>query len=165
MDLTDLTLMGETSWFLVHFNLNEETKLIAKSHYVHKCLLSSLIVDLETRGYSVNSIDSVDTINLDLGGIIMTGMPMETIRLDLVDIQIWSHQALGIVDLMLCYSDQPRSFKSKDKYYKVHHWGFCTVFTVDQRNALLEALIEMGPAADARADIFIEAANRKNKKD
>lgn len=165
MELTDLTALDETSWFLVHFNSNEETQAICKSHYVHKCLLSSLITDMQIRGHSLCSIEPVEEFCIDLGGAIIMGMPIETIRLDLVNIDLWSHQILGITNLILSYSDNPRQFVNGQKYYKLHHWGFCTVFTADQHDALIEALLEMLPDAEERSDEFIDSMAKKIDKD
>lgn len=146
-----------------------------KLHVCPKRLGTALITDLCER-YFTKSGDELDTSNIvvkpiskiivDLPGMCMTDRPYELIKLDTLSISIPSQDFQMIFDHAL--NLKMREFSNGEKYFKLHGWNVCVVFTLKQFELLIEAMGDMLSTANLKADIaneeFSDRIDEINKK-
>lgn len=139
-----------------------------KSHYVPKQLVSALLVDLQERRASdypgsesdwTTSVKSVTDGEIDLPGLCMVDRPYEEIRIDSFSLMIPSQDFETIKERL--ESSKLRRFANGQKYYKVHGWRTCVVFTPEQRDTVLESMREnMTEVRDRRREANRELRRR-----
>ena len=140
----------------------------AKVHAVPDSLLPQLMNEMvEERGHPVEDFDvkypghalgpnpkPITEWAIDFGGVWATGQPLETVHLDGLEIEIASDNvgyALAMIRDM-----KARYFTDGTPYYKLHHWHFCLVMTLDQGLDLMAKLDAIEGAAAVRADEWFD---------
>lgn len=127
-----------------------------KTHAVPTDLTQIIINNLVLRGFTFESLEDLHEWGIDLGGSVFIDMPQEEVNIDGLKITIWSHQVSGVIEML-------QTALLKTGYYKMHHWYYCTVFTPQQRDMLINKLLGIEEQANQRADKFTEWAIKSLK--
>jgi hypothetical protein len=154
MELIDYSA-SSSAWFKIF--VEEDIK----QYVVHKSLLTDTISNLLSLGFTVESIEQVDYLPFDLGGSIMMGMPKETIRLDLLTIDLWSHQVAGVAQFLDTHIDNIRVFQSNKKYYKVHNTFWCLIMSKEQFDMFKTACYDLSLEAENNFQDFMSSHKTK----
>jgi hypothetical protein len=119
-------------------------------------VVAAIIQDLTTREHEeegageVVDVSGTDTGWCDRPGMIMVDRPIEKIKIDTFHLDIPSQDFQYFVRKLI---DAPeRTTPDGQKYYKIHGWLHCVVFTPDQRDIVLQTMAEMWPEVEAKAD-------------
>ena len=129
----------------------------AKTHVVptdvlekKNCTVVHFVMEnLLLRGFTLENQEEITSWSIDLGGSIFMDMPQEEVNIDGLKITIWSHQVSGVIEML-------QTAPLRTGYYKMHHWHYCTVFTPQQRDVLINKLLVIEEQANQRADKFTE---------
>lgn len=154
MEVIDCTACA---WFKVWF---KELNAI----YVHKSLLTDLISLEVSFGNELEQVEPVDYLPIDLGGSIMIGMPKETIKLDLLTIDMWSHQVLGVGQYLENYIDEMRVFpNTNNKYYIINNSYWCLVLSQEQYDVLKNTCYDLSSQAEENFQQFLKTRDKAKK--
>jgi hypothetical protein len=160
MELIDVIDDMERSWFRLYGAPGNGPRM--KVTVVHKSLLSCTLADMAARQIPVDQeMEQVDRWAFDLGGSIVVGMPHVDVNLDGLVMHVWCHQVDGVLDALRRLTI--RTFADGTKYYKLHHWHYCTVLSEEQMTTITEALEEMLPMALEEEDKFWEGRESARK--
>jgi hypothetical protein len=136
-----------------------------KVHFVPKKLVADVISDLQNREHEeegageIVELKGVESGWCDRPGMIMTDRPIEHIRIDTFTLDIPSQDFQYFARKL--QKAQERRFPSGEKYYKIHGWLHCVVFTPDQRKLLLQTMKEMWPGVHERAEAADKEFSRR----
>lgn len=121
-----------------------------KSHYVHKCNLSNLLLDFQLRKFDIRNTEATRKayVEFEMSSFHFVGRPVETIKLDVLDIDVLSRDVGITIEFMKELS--LRKFVDKTGYYKLKSSFCCIVLTPDQYSTLLFGLKFIKSNADER---------------
>jgi hypothetical protein len=127
-----------------------------KAHFVPKQLVMGIVQDLTSREHEeegageVFEIKGVDAGFVDRPGMIMVDRPVEKIKIDTFHLDIPSQDFQYFGKKLL--KAELRQLPDGQKYYKIHGWLHCVVFTPDQRDLVLKTMAEMYPEVESKAE-------------
>jgi len=157
IEVTDISPGDGGDWMLVRAR-------DLKNHYVHKCLYSQLVADLESRGYHI--YDSTPTVSTRFElpvAVYFASRPEEHLKIDVLSITIPSRDVeITMHNLM---SLPERTFHDDKEYFKLKCERTCIVMTPDQRDAFALALQSLVVRANKREDAFFERLTNEKKKE
>lgn len=136
-----------------------------KPHFVPKKLVTSLVGDLTTREHEeegageVYEVRGVETGGCDRAGMIMVDRPYEKIKIDTFSLEFPSQDFEHF--MLRLFKAPERKFQNGDRYYKIHGWLHCVMFTPEQRDLVLKAMEEMLPAVREKADAADKEFSRR----
>jgi hypothetical protein len=127
-----------------------------KPHFVPKSLVMGLIQDLAGREHEeegageVYEIKGINRGGCDRPGMVMVDRPFEKIRIDTFDLELPSQDFEYFANKL--FKTHERKLPTGERYYKIHGWMQCVMFTPEQRDMVLKAMEEMLPDVRKRAD-------------
>lgn len=127
-----------------------------KPHFCPKKLANGLLADLSGREHDtpgdglIFKVEGTDSGGIDLPGMCMVDRPYEEIKIDTFKLSIPSQDFTHFVRAL--FEAPERMFADGEKYYKIHGWMHCIVFTPEQRDMVLKAMEEMLPEAARKAE-------------
>ena len=127
-----------------------------KVHFVPKQFVHGLIEDLTSREHEeegageVYEVKGVESGFCDRPGMIMTDRPIERIKIDTFPLDIPSQDFEYFMRKLI--KAQERTLPTGEKYYKIHGWLHCVMFTPEQRDMVLTAMEEMLPEVRVKAE-------------
>ncbi|MHB8407859.1 MAG: hypothetical protein ACYDHY_07050 [Acidiferrobacterales bacterium] len=154
----------------------------AKNHFVFSGLVECLKKDLDERfkgrvldtgkygppnyvGHGVEKVEECKGPWFDLPGMIMTSRSHEKVTIDGGELEVASENFEYLFNELM--EAQERTFADGKKYYKVHGWLHCIVFTPEQRRLILTHMQEQLPrvkaVAAAENKSFMDAISEINK--
>lgn len=137
-----------------------------KPHVVHKSLLNGLMSDASSRHHSPGNVEVIYKGFIDLPGMIMKDRSYQKIEVvDGFTLEIPSQDFLYYFREL---RDGPeREFSTGQKYYKIHGWLVCMVFSTEQRDRILsvmrERLEEVNEIAKREDEEFSNRLKKINK--
>ena len=137
----------------------------AKNHFVHDSLLEGLKADMEKRGHKVYKAEPTTRGWFDLPGMIQVGRSYEKFTLDGLEFTVAAENFEYMFNELRTVHE--RTFVDGKKYYKIHGWLHCPVFTPEQRTTLLNYMEGEMKRVMAVAEIehqqFVDVINDINK--
>jgi hypothetical protein len=134
----------------------------AKIHVVPNFLLADVIADLEARNHPLIKSKLAKSVFIDLPGMISFERPVETIKLDLLNINIPSEDveyfAFNLKDL------KQRVFSSKKTYFKLHGFLICIVLSDEQKELFQASLEQIRQQSNLRAEQHFEETQKRFNK-
>lgn len=136
-----------------------------KIHWVHSSLLPGLMEDSAERGHPNPGHEPVEKGFIDNPGMILQDRSHEVLEVDGFLLTIPSEDFRYFYESLKKKTE--RTFNDGRKYFKIHGWLHCVVFTPEQRDACLALMEARLPEAEKRSkadtDRFKAAINEINK--
>lgn len=145
-DVIDASSTNDCDWFEVSTNT-------LKKHFVHKCLLPSLLVDLEVRD-GVVVTKATNYCPVEFGrGLMLVGRPMENVKIDVLHLCMPSKDIGEALDT--ARKLEVREFSDGKEYFKFKHSWNCVVFTTAQYTLFVDWLKRVYTDADLKDARFV----------
>jgi hypothetical protein len=161
--------MTKQSWFRIAFEN-------VRTHAVSQSLLGSLITDMIKRGHPIDNYEKSYGVErakalqgnpalitewaFDVGGYYVVEMPIETIEVEGLSVQIPCDMFDAIARTFA--KAQPRRFDDGASYFKMKFWLHATVLTVSQYTRLRREIEARVDAALTKAQTFL-SERRENR--
>jgi hypothetical protein len=121
-----------------------------KMHFVDVRLLSGLMEDSASRNHASPFYEPVTKAWIDLPGMILQDRSIEEFSFDGITLEMPSEDFEHFRESLR--DKKVREFSDGRKYFKIHGWLHCVVFTPEQRDACLALMDARAEEARARGE-------------